>query len=357
MLVPVPRFFFFPSFIVPLREGYCLVVSAQLLLPVAPCPYPLRSAHMFPLSFNPAQPEITDLIVQHDPATLERLPVNKNQVLDTFATFRNHQALAAVRAIPARDAVLDPQAVDRLMLTVHWEMQRLAEEFFHGQRIYELLKVVLNALQANGIERPIRVVDVGCGIGYAIRWLAARTPLASQGVELVGVDLNATLIREATRLAAAEDLPCRFLHGDAFSAQHAGHVYLSTGVLHHFRGHAFHYLLRRHDLPDTAAFLHYDFRPWVLAPLGSWFFHILRMRTAIARHDGVLSTARAYTGEMLATSSRNALEDFSSGIYGANIWGTPLPRVFHTLLGMRRRLLPAFRAGLGVRAIRLGEMV
>ena len=312
---------------------------------------------MFLPSLNPAQPEITDLIVGHNPATLERLPVNKNHVLDRFANFQNHQAVAAVRAIPARDGVLDPHAVDRLMLTVHWEMQRLAEEFFHGQRVYELLNVVLSALQANGIQRPIRVVDVGCGIGYAIRWLAARTRLASQGIELVGVDLNATLIREATRLATAENLPCCFFHGDAFSAQHAGHIYLSTGFVHHFRGDGLYHLLRRHDLPDTAAFLHYDFRPWALAPVGSWFFHILRMRTAIARHDGVLSTARAYRGEALTAASRSALPAFSSGIYGSNIWGTPLPRVFHTLAGMRRNILPAFRAGLGVRAIRLGEMV
>jgi hypothetical protein len=81
------------------------------------------------------------------------------------------------------------------------------------------------------------------------------------------------------------------------------------------------------------------------------------MRTAIARHDGVLSTARAYRGEALTAASRSALPAFSSGIYGSNIWGTPLPRVFHTLAGMRRNILPAFRAGLGVRAIRLGEMV
>jgi hypothetical protein len=47
---------------------------------------------MFPLQLNPAQPEITDLVVSHDPATLERLPVNKNFALHTFATFRNHQA-------------------------------------------------------------------------------------------------------------------------------------------------------------------------------------------------------------------------------------------------------------------------
>lgn len=321
---------------------------------------------MFPPSFHPAQPEITDLIVRHDAATLERLAVEKSRVLDTFQAFGNREAVAAVRAIPARDGFLEAPAVDRLMLAVHWEMQRLAEEFFHGQRVYELLKVVLGAIAANGIKGPLRVVDVGCGIGYAIRWLAARTPVASEGIELVGVDLNATLIREAARLAAAENLPCRFVHGDAFSVGNAGHVYLSTGFVHHFRANqgaersdadALHRLFSRHDLPDTAAFLHYDFRPWALAPLGSWFFHILRMRTAIARHDGVLSTARAYSGETLATASRSALPRFSSGIYGANIWGTPLPRVFHTLLGMRRNLLPAFREGLGLRALRLGEMV
>jgi SAM-dependent methyltransferase len=311
---------------------------------------------MFPLHLNPAQPEITDLIISHDATTLDRLPVHKNQVLDTFATFRNPQAIAAVRAIPARGGTLDPQAVDHLFLTVHWEMQRLAEEFFHGQRVFELLTVVLKALEANGIPRPLRVVDVGCGIGYIIRWLAARTNLASQGVELVGIDLNGTLIREASRLAAAESLPCRFLPGDAFSSSHAAHIYLSTGFVHHFRGDALHQLLERHDLPDTAAFLHYDFRPWALAPLGSWFFHALRMRTAIARHDGVLSTVRAYSGETLTAASRTVLPNFSSGIYGSAIWGTPLPRVFHTLVGLRRQLLPAFKNGLGVRAIRLGEM-
>jgi SAM-dependent methyltransferase len=311
---------------------------------------------MFPLQLNPAQPEITDLIVSHDPATLERLPVNKSFVLDTFATFRNRQAIDVVRAIPAREDLFDPQAVDRLILTVHWEMQRLAEEFFHGLRVFELLTVVLYALQANGIPRPVRVVDVGCGIGYVIRWLAARTNLASQGVELVGIDLNGTLIREANRLAAGESLPCRFLQGDAFSSNHAAHIYLSTGFVHHFRGDALHQLMHRHNLPYTTAFLHYDFRPWTLAPLGSWFFHFLRMRTAIARHDGVLSTVRAYHGRTLTTASRNALPDFSSGIYGSTIWGTPMPRVFHTLVGLRRQILPAFKNGLGVRAIRLGEM-
>src|SRR5208282_6008718 len=46
---------------------------------------------------------------------------------------------------------------------------------------------------------PLRVVDVGCGIGYNIRWLAAHTTLPSERVELTGVDLNSGLIHEANR--------------------------------------------------------------------------------------------------------------------------------------------------------------
>jgi hypothetical protein len=157
------------------------------------------------------QPEITDLIVSHDPVTLERLPVHKESVLDTFGSFQNRQAIAVVRAIPDHNGFLDRVAVDRLLLTVHWEMQRLAEEFFQGHRVSELLGTVITALRAQGFQRPVRVVDVGCGIGYVIRWLAARTTLPSQGIELAGVDLNSTLIREAARLATAENLPCRFL--------------------------------------------------------------------------------------------------------------------------------------------------
>ena len=307
-------------------------------------------------SWNPSQPEITDAIVGYEPGTLSRLPIRKREVVEIFSSFRNQRAVAAIDAIPEQDGFLDPHAVDRLLLAVHWEMQRLAEEFFHGHRVSELLGVVIRAIRGSGHSGPLRIVDVGCGIGYTIRWLAARTLLASQNIELVGMDLNSTLIREASRLAAAENLACRFVQGDAFSPAQAGHVYLSTGVIHHFRGEALLDFLRRHEHPETRAFLHFDFRPWLLAPVGSWFFHILRMRTPIARHDGVLSTARAHSGLTLVTASRSALPGFVSGIYGARIWRTPAPRVFHTLLGLRPALLSDVKKELGLRAGRLEEM-
>jgi SAM-dependent methyltransferase len=310
---------------------------------------------IFP-SWNPGQPEITDLIVQHDAGTLERRRVRKQSVIEVFSRFGNQKALRAVRALPEKDGWLDDREIDALLLTVHWEMQRLAEEFYHGHRVWGVLKLLIAAIRSSGFRETLRIADVGCGIGYTTRWLAARVPAAEHNIEFIGIDLNSTLISEAKRLAVAERLPCRFVHGDAFSREHSNHIFISTGVVHHFRGEDLPEFLRRHEQPDTKAFFHFDFHPWLLAPLGSLFFHNLRMRTAIARHDGVLSAARAYDAKTLVGAARTAAPGFVSGIYGGNIWGTPAPRVFHTLAGVRREFAPEFRRRLGRHAGRLGEL-
>jgi len=80
----------------------------------------------------------------------------------------------------------------------------LAEAFYHGHRVWDLLRRIVSTARASGFHNRLRVIDVGCGIGYTVRWLAAHLPLEDLGLEIVGMDLNSTLIREATRLAAAE---------------------------------------------------------------------------------------------------------------------------------------------------------
>ena len=307
-------------------------------------------------SWNPEQPEITDLIVRHDPRTLQREPVRKQEVVEIFQRFGNWQAIRAVQELPEWDGMLVDAAVDRAMLAIHWEMQRLSEEFYHGKRVWEILQAAVVTLRKSGFLNKIRIVDVGCGAGYTLRWLAANISAREQGLEFAGVDLNSTLIREAARLAEAERLDCTFSHGDAFSPQLAGNIVISTGVIHHFRGAELEEFLWRHEREETRMFFHFDFQPSLLAPVGSWFFHQLRMRTAIARHDGVLSAARAHTAKTLVEAARIGAPGFASGMYGARIWNTPLPRVFHTLVGLRRPLVEEFRLQLGRRAGRLGEL-
>jgi SAM-dependent methyltransferase len=300
-------------------------------------------------------PEVSDAIISFDPLTLERRPVMKSEVLREFSALGNRSAVRIVEQIPERDGVLDAEAVDRLLIKAHCEMQRISEEFQHGQRVAELLRPLLDALRDGGVERPIRVVDIGCGTGFIVRWLTAHAALGPD-VELLGADYNTALVHEAQRLAALENLPCSFVTANAFHLSHPAALYLSTGILHHFRGDGLTELLRMHDRPETCAFVHFDFHPSPIAPFGSWLFHAVRMRLPLARHDGVLSAVRAHPSRRLLEAARTGAPDFVSAIYGTRLWGLPIPRVFHALVGIRPRYREAFVKAMGDRIASLGAM-
>ena len=226
-------------------------------------------------------PEISDAIVSFDPVTLQRQPVKKAEVLVQFRELRNHEAVRIVEQIPEQDGVLDPAAVDKVLITSHCEMQRMSEEFQHGKRVAELLKPILQALRDGGVKNPIRIVDIGCGTGFVIRWLAASGSLGDD-VQLMGVDFNVALLNEARRLATIENLRCKFEVANAFRLDEPATIFISTGILHHFRDEALSYLLQQHCRAETCAFVHFDFHSSPMAPLGSWLFHAVRMREPLA---------------------------------------------------------------------------
>jgi len=58
--------------------------------------------------------------------------------------------------------------------------------------VAETLRSWASPLREAKPQTPLRVVDVGCGLGYVTRWLAAHQVLGP-GVELVGVDMNSVL--------------------------------------------------------------------------------------------------------------------------------------------------------------------
>ncbi|MBC7932398.1 MAG: class I SAM-dependent methyltransferase [Rubrivivax sp.] len=300
------------------------------------------------------QPEISDAIVAYDPATLERLPVSKRDVEDKFRALGNTRAARIVHAMPERGGALDPDAVDRLLVTVHCEMQRMSEEFQHGRRVFGLLSPLLKAVGETRMGPRLRVVDLGCGTGFVLRWLAAHARFG-QEVELVGADYNAALVREAQRLAREESLDCKFVVANAFRLEEPADIFITTGVIHHFRGEALTHLFRQQEEARASAFLHFDFQPSPFAPIGSWLFHCLRMRQPLARHDGVLSAVRAHTAQRLLAAAREGAPDFQVSMCGTRLWGTPIPRAFHALVGARPRVWDAFVAALGRRASSLSS--
>ncbi|MEW6736895.1 MAG: class I SAM-dependent methyltransferase [Acidobacteriota bacterium] len=300
-------------------------------------------------------PEISDAIISFDPETLARKPVIKSEVIQEFISSGNRMAADIVNTIPECAGILDPDAVDQLLITAHCELQRISEEFQHGQRVAEILRPLLKALRNGGVDRPIRIVDIGCGTGFVIRWLAANE-LLGDDVQLIGADYNAALIREAQRLAEIEKLPCTFIVANAFRLDHPAAIYLSTGILHHFRGQALGELLKQHNRAQTCAFVHFDFQPSPLTPLGSWLFHAVRMREPLSKHDGVLSAIRAHKSHDLLAAAKAATPDFVPVIYGTRLWRLPIPRVFHALVGIRPDYRENFLKYMGNRIAALGKI-
>jgi SAM-dependent methyltransferase len=290
--------------------------------------------------------EISDLVAEWDFQTGERIPVRRAEVVARLRAAGDQRAARIVQQMPVTGEFLDPVAVDRLLVRVHTELQRLNEELHMAQRFAELLVPMLTAIRAS--ESCLRVVDIGCGLGFMVRSLAASGVLGAD-VELVGVDFNHALVAEATRLAEDERLPCTFVCADAFALAEEATVYLSSGVLHHFAADKLPEFFRAQDRAGTLAFIHYDIAATRLAPLGAWLFHHARMREPLGRHDGVASALRAH-GDAVLLSAAPAAVGMDTFLFEPFRHTNPFCAAMRPVVGIRPALTGDFRRALGRRA-------
>ncbi|WP_327306847.1 class I SAM-dependent methyltransferase [Streptomyces sp. NBC_01298] len=290
--------------------------------------------------------EISDLITVTDPLSGARLPVRRSDVVRRLDEAGDRRAARIVAGLPVGpDDVLDPLAVDRLMIAVHTELQRLSEELRTGERLVHLLDPLFETIrEIAGRNGRFRLVDIGSGLGYLIRWLASTGALGSN-VELIGVDLDATLVAEADRLARAEGLDCRFVHGNAFDLPEIATVYVSTGVLHHFRGPALAEFFEAQADSQALAFCHFDIAATRLAPLGAWMFHRARMRHPLGRHDGVVSARRAHSDETLLSAA--TVPGIRPLLYEPRGLSNPFSTTLRPIIGIRPYLEDPLRQALG----------
>jgi 2-polyprenyl-3-methyl-5-hydroxy-6-metoxy-1,4-benzoquinol methylase len=296
-------------------------------------------------------PEISDLIVDYDASTRERRDVEKQRVIERLVECRvPGSAVRIARTLAATNDVLDRAGVDGVLVRSHLELQRLHEEFRVGEHVRSLLVPMLELVRAHA-EPPIRIVDLGCGMGYVLRWLAARGKLGGD-VELVGADYNRALVTAAQRLADEEQLPCRFVVANAFELETPAHVIISTGVLHHFRGDALVDVFAQHQRSTALGFVHADIRPSIVAPTGAWIFHQARMREPLAKFDGYWSAVRAHTTTTLLDAIHRGAPEFTTATIDARPGLMAMLRIFHAALGIRRELageLPRAYASFGKR--------
>lgn len=296
--------------------------------------------------------EISDLVVGFDAETLARRPVRRSEVMGQLEASGDRRGAAIVRRLPVRDQdVLDEPHIDELLLRVHAELQRLSEEFQQGRRVEQILLPLLQSLPSGEGDRRA-VIDVGCGLGYLVRWLASREQL-SRYADLIGCDYNETLVAAARRLATDEEISCQFEVANAFLLHRRAAVYLSTGVVHHFRGADLEGFFAAQESAGAAAFVHYDTAPTSLAPFGAWLFHWARMREPLSRHDGMLSVKRAYSDDELVDAARRGAPTMVPVLLDRVGTRHPLVNVLRPIIGIRAEYLDGFLRALGPLALRV----
>jgi SAM-dependent methyltransferase len=286
-----------------------------------------------------ARVEITDLLwsVRADGT---REPVRRDDVVAQLTAAGQPGAARIVRGMPATDGVLDEVSVDAVGIRVHSELQRLAEELQFGRRAAAHLGQLVGELRATSAA-PVRIVDVGCGLGYVVRWLAATKALGSW-VELIGVDLNPILVAEASRLAKAEQLPCRFVCGDAFAPGTAiddgpRTIVTSSGLLHHLPASALPAFFAEQARLRVAGFAHWDIAPCLWSTVGAWIFHRARMREPVSRHDGVLSARRAHPADVLEAAAAQGAPEYAAQMIEGSRWHPRALDVLRPIVGTRAR--------------------
>jgi SAM-dependent methyltransferase len=274
-------------------------------------------------------------------------------VVEELRSAGDRRAAARVGRLPVdADGTLSTGPVDDLLVRMHTQLQRLWEELRQGDLAVSVLRPLLTAIREStpGRQRTLRVVDVGSGLGYFVRWATATGALGPH-VEVVGYDLDAVLVSEARRLAAEERLACRFEVGDAFALPGQVDVYVSCGVLHHFAAEELPEFFAGQQ--DAAGFVHWDPVPTYLASIGAWAFHRARMRDPLARHDGVRSIQRAHADDVLLKAVADGAPAFSTALHGLPNPLFPILDVVRPVIGVAHDLTGLFRRALGPAADRL----
>lgn len=149
-------------------------------------------------------------------------------------------------------------------------------------------------------QRPLTVVDVGCGGGDGLRALARWSVTRGVGLNLHGIDSNPSVIEVARRESRA--FPgITFVVGDAFGSDVQmlkPDIVIANQFLHHFTSGELQRQLPK-LLCGARALVVTDLHRHALAHTGFGVLAKLFRASEIALHDGQVSIRRGFTREEL----------------------------------------------------------
>lgn len=177
-------------------------------------------------------------------------------------------------------------------------------------------KITVNGIQQllEGIptNKAIAIVDLGCGDGAQLRECALWAKENKRNISFVGIDANKHIL-EIAALRSSQFNNIRYEQLDVFSdikKLPPSDIVLSTLFLHHFSGEQIVALMNTITKTAKLGIVINDLHR------SRWAFQLFKLfsnvilKTKIARHDGLVSVARAF--------KRNELLQLSQHINGAH---------------------------------------
>jgi len=155
-------------------------------------------------------------------------------------------------------------------------------------------------------NKPITIIDVGCGDGEMLRKCARFGKKNGYTFNLVGVDANANIISEArARSKNFENVTFKTVDISSKEQIPKADIAVCNLFLHHFKNddivNILQNLIQNSKLGVVVNDLH---RSKVAFTLFRGFSSVF-LKTKIARHDGLVSVARGFKKEELENLSKN----------------------------------------------------
>ena len=156
----------------------------------------------------------------------------------------------------------------------------------------------LDSLALNQLDRPIRIVDVGCGYGDGLRRIECWAHERGIGVSLTGCDLNPDTVAIAAQ-AATKTSRIEWVAADVFSYRSSEPIDLVVSSLftHHLEENAIVRFLRWMEEHTCLGWFVNDLSR---APIPYHLFKAFSKLAGLHRfvqHDGPVSIARAFIAE------------------------------------------------------------
>lgn len=173
------------------------------------------------------------------------------------------------------------------------------------------------------VQRPLAVLDVGCGGGDLAVMLARWAARDGKALHITGIDPDPRADRFAGQRPSMAGVEFRKAHsGDLVSEGARFDVVISNHVLHHLRAEELRKLLADSENLATGKVLHNDL---VRSPAAFALFSVaaLPFRQSFIREDGLTSIRRSYRPAELAAAAPPG-------------WSVERSSAFHQVLTYRR---------------------